>query len=936
MTAGAKHGARTLHAPCQQRLASPLHEDPDCMTVTDLLSFLGLPGAGAAELTTARGRGYFDDAPKLIAAVSEGNAVLTVHPFTKDTATNQVGPHIQQVKPEAFGAVAARFHHPIEHDVELGEVSTETMARAFAEANGALVVWSVADNAYLLAAVDPFPFHDDLEAGKKEWLAQVRNWATLKGFENAVWELVDTIPLTGGRLDIKRARAPSPKARRMLYRELPVRVRTKLNRHPDGKLAKLYYSRNRNLGTDHEGKRIPVTEENFDRALVRMLWQLDFKQPEIVDTLWRRPNNTVREKGGLRAVEEFVADVREEVERTKINRPRAPVRTLPQFGPEEALYSRLHGLYLQQSEQTGGYVPRYDIEVAHKAEVVLAYLVANGATFYYFKAVNETMFAIDGKPVVVDVEDPTYQNWFVQNVELFSPTEPQGKALTLALRIKIQNYANTLKAERSLWGHYDKDNQTLYFCFDPEHMQVTKVTASNKGPNVAVQPNGTDGVVLRGMQKRSEALVLQPDAMAAGLPLFINDIHHGQALPDGRDDGPNYRLMSTMFNLVALLPNHRQRPLKLHSGTEGSGKTSAANDFGYVLYGSTVGTEYDAPVLLAHDLSEGGPYIVQDNAEATRSRAKFNQLYLVMTTGGANEVRKLYTTTDKKIFEPNGTLCVTSVEGFYRPEELRRIFGFDFSSEHWDPTHEDLGTRADRMASNADLMLSALLEMFSSRVLPNFEVRFQAAMKWLKSKRVHKLLGTKRPFIGWLARMLAMTEACGDLFVKNPSEFRPREVFERWLQALHLSDGRDRMAADPNFDLLEALRNEAAMQLDKNNLSTMHLEDTGQVRVSIENGVYTIGPVTTGALWRAFGAISRRNGIRMDTANSHALGNRMKSISAQPLFAEIGWERRVLTPSRNGSMQYEYIWRPANAREVPAPDSAPESKAGSVISSINE
>ena len=927
---------------CQAHLACRVHDEAACMQLADLLSFLGLPGSDAAELVTLRGRGYFHNIDKLIAAAQQGDAHLTVHPFTHDCTTDQVGPHIQQVKPRAFGTIAARFHHPTVYDAELGEVSTETMARHFAEGNGALVVWSVPsqDAGYILAAVDPFPFRDDLEEGRQEWLAQVRGFASANGFEEAMWQIVDAVPLDGGYLKIKRARAPSMKSRRLIYREMPERIRRILSKSPDGKLAKLFHSRQRSLGTDVEGNMIPATQENFDREFVKALCRAkeDFNNEEIIDAFWRRPGNTVRTNGGLRAVEAFVMDMRDEVERERSKLPKAPQRGVAPFQPGETLFARLYGLYLQPSEATGGFVQRHDVEIAHKADVVLQYLVDNGAAFYYFKALNETMFTLDGRPVLVDVEDQTYQSWFVQTVQLFSPIDQQGKALTLALRIKIQNYAHTRKSERSLWGHYDKDNQTLYFCFDPEHMQVTKVVAAtpDTGPNVIIQPNGTDGVTLRGMQKRVKALELQPEAMRMGWMMFVNDIHHGQALPEGHDGGPNYRLMSTIFNLVSLLPNHRQRPLKLHCGTEGSGKTSAANDFGYVLYGSIAGVEYDAPVVLSRDLAQGGPYLVQDNAEATRARAKFNQIYLVMTTGGSNEVRKLYTTADSKTFAPNGSLCVTSVEGFHRPEELRRIFGFDFSRRFWDPTHEDLGTRADRMERNSDLMLSALLEMFSLRVLPSFEDRFQKCLQWLKTPRIYQLLGTKKPFVGWLARMLAMTEACGDLFVRDPAAFHAREVFERWLHALYRTDGEERLAADPNYDLLEALRNEGYLQLERENLSHINLKDTGQVGITARDGSLVIGPVTTGALLRAFGAISRRNGIQMEQRTSQALGRRMKAISEQPLFAQSGWERREIAPHRNGSMQYEYIYTNPNTPALPDSEVEAGTKAGSVIDKINE
>lgn len=886
----------------------------------ELLRFLGYPGrpGTAVELRTAAGLGYYTDTEKLVEdAQACPLSRIRLHPFPGDTARNEVSPTTEALEPTQFTTAVLAFRHP-----EYGVVNTTRMASDIAQRVMGGAVWHVPslDMAYLLACVAPFPMHDDLPTNQAEWLRQVQS---ALAFEDAEWSIVNALPLQDGNMMVERDHVLNHSARRMLYREVPDRVQSRLNRSPTGKLARLFAGRGRNdLGYDAKGQPLPATAENFDRLFVKALAEArdNFSREEITDALWNRPGCTLR-AGGLAQTAAFVDDICEEVRVQRDARPKAPVRRMPSFGPDDTLREHLYGLYYSVSEQTGGYVQRSDIEVAYRAEVVLRFLVDRGATFYHFEGSNETVFVVDGQQVMIDTGNEDYRNWFTTNVEMFTAESDRGKELTRALRTKVQAWPDTHQAEAH-WGRYDGAQQRLYLCFDPHHTQVIRVEASHDGvPRVREQSNGTDQVTLRGMHHRHSRVTLVPDALKGeGWELFRDYVHNGQALCD---KAPNFRLVSTMFNLCAMLPLHKHRPLKFHRGQQGSGKTAAAFDFSMVLYGQSTlgGGDYHEVVNLYRDMNTGGPITVQDNAES-KDRQRFEKAYLVPASGKPTKIRKYYTESGEVVFMPHGSLSITGIEGLHRPEELRRTFEFEFERKFHTGRRLDFSTRDDYLQPRADAMLSAILELFSLYILPDFEARYQSAVHWLHGE-CGALLGAKRDYSDWLGRVLAIMEACGHFFVEDPDAFDARAEFSLWLQALFLADTAGRIAADPTMALLEAVRNQAHLEMARETSAEVSV---GDVMVRRNGSTMVIGPFNAGQIHNTFGMLAGRYRLKIDQRNSRATLSRLRALSTEPGFADEGWTLEQAGKDRSANAyrwvaRYERPGSPdSNPRTGPDPD----------------
>jgi hypothetical protein len=920
------------------------------MTVLDLMTYLGFPEVGVLELRTANGLGYFDDVKAAAqAAKSDGDAVLSPHIFASEHVTNQTSPWIKKVQPHLFGAAVYQFHY--EDDLD-PTVDTRRLAEVLAKEAQTTYVWMVpapqgTAYGYVSIAVQPFPWpaQAELDNGLNVLKANLQSTFGRAGFDEALWLPAAGIPLSLGTCVKHRGRALSQPTRRQLYRPLPLRVEKKLS-VVGSKLTKMFQSRGRvDLGVDEKGHPIPATEENFDRKTVELMVAAkeNFTEDEIVDTLWNRPNCAIRANGGgLKEILDFVKDVTEEVGQKRENRPRAPARPVPEFGPTDTLREHLYGLYHAISESTGGYVQRSDVEVSYKAEVVLRYLIDQAADFYFFAGSNETVFVLNGHPYVVDTAEDDYQNWFVQHVEIFTASSPRGKELTQALRTKIQAWPRTNKAEAH-WGRYDKKTEVLYLCFDPKHTQVIRVepAGDDRKPRVEAQDNGAGGITLRGMHHRKKQVDVVPTALQSeGWTLFRREVHDGQALPDGTGSEPNYRLMSTVFNLCCMLPLHRHRPLKFHYGTQGSGKTAAAFDWATVLYGSpgSGGGEYDDKKNLLSDMSTGGPFTIQDNAES-KDRYRFGQVYLVPASGKPTKIRKYYTEAGERVFLPNGSLTLTAIEGMHRPEELRRTFEFGFDSAFWTTKgRADFTTREDLLDEKADAMLSAVLELFSVYILPNFEARYREAIVWLDEKCGH-LYGSKKDYSDWLGRMLAITEAVGHLLV-DEEDFDARVTFMEWMNACFEQDSASAVNDDPTMTMLVNLRNRAIVI--KEDRSRRPGGDEGDsvfvhtVRVRFKARAIEIGPFTVSQLHDTVGWLAKGSGSWQETRSSKALLGRIRALVRQPVFSQLGWHFESVGHDRSANAgQYMLTYTPPGQPvETDPEDSGDDS--GDVIAKINE
>lgn len=748
--------------------------------------------------------------------------------------------------------------------------------------------------------------------------------ARIRGPEN----LAERIVLTDLRTEHRAARTESPKLGRRLHRTLPPTVLDLVNRAPNGRLAKLFRGEGP-IGVDNQGRARERTAAAYDSAFVQQLIRQGGRRvvrDDLVDALWNRPGSAAKQLG-LGAVYDVVDAALDEAAEPPPaqddNAPPAPAGGPPEmpvqvYAPEVSLRNRLNGDYYRWSDRSDAYVHRDDIDTTVKAEKVVDFLLQQGAEFYFFEATNEVVFVLDHKQYVVHRHDQAYSQWFLNNVRMFSVQDQRGKELTEAVRMAILDNEATIKAKRSRWGHFDRSPEApaLYYCLDPEHATLIRIRPAGPdgAPRVDEIANGEDGVTLRAPMGRGRRFEYVPGAMAGdGFKYFRDEVHAGQALK------PLSRIMSTMFNLSTLIPDHGQRPIKFHRGPAGSGKTYAAYDFEIVYYGQRYSRDYDDVASFLKALKEAGPFVTFDNAESD-VRRRFRKHYLPASTGSSSARRVLYTTDEQAVYEPNGSICLTAIEGVSKEEEIRRMFEYAFSDEHHDtvdrpdPTSRDMALR-----EHADLMLSAVFEAVSVYLLPNWSQRYSAAVRYVTRDCPRT---SKKAFNDYLAWMLLWTESIGKYLWQESETFEARAMFQRYMTSMADQDIVARVAGDPVMSCLEALRHVAVASLTSQPgyLSEVRAAYFYEVRVErTPDGSLTVGPFTTSMLSRCFNRIAKEAGLYLPYKDGRILGHRMTGLAKDPAFAAVGWRRERL-PERAHKNQNKYVltWTPSEPFVLPA------------------
>lgn len=891
--------------------------------VMSLLPYLSLTDFGLAELhlypDDASGHrvGFFDNADMLAATISDyadrGRLMLGLHPRDRtllDRAPNRLRAGATPARPSevaAFCTAAIQVHHPDDGECDSTSIAHRIIQPAPTKP---MCVQLSTGPCMLLFAVPEIELRDraDLEDQLIRYAREIEICVGDAHTQIQALSALDVmIPLTGTSVVFNTTRVEFPKLGRRLHRRIPQAVVEMLNKHPSGQLAKMFKGKSP-LGVDDTGTPIDASPEAYDLAFAKQLIRQNrqLTREDLADALWNRPDNSARESGTIDTAYDIVDRALDAVPApaAKAKRRTGGAVTVV-YPPEIPLRDRLETDYYRYSDKVEDKVARVGVPITEKAKKVIDYLLQQNAEFYFFEATNEVVFVIEHKQHTVSKHNHIYSRWFTSHVGLFTVNSRDGGELTAALRDMIHDHEQTIRADRSRWGDFKRDGDppTLYFCFDPNHIQMLRVRPAIDGkPQVDVLSNGDDGVTLRGPIGRRRALVYEPGAAEQGFAFFQKHVHDGQALE------PLDKLMSTAFNMAALIPDLRQRPIKMHRGAPGSGKTYAAYDWEITIYGMQYSSSYSDRASLLKALKSAGPFITQDNAEAD-VRRKYANEYLVAATGSRTTERELYTNNEHVVYEPNGSLCLTAVEGMSKPEEIRRVFEFAYDDYYHNNEREDPTTRAQRMERHADHMLSAILDMISLRVLPDWRQRYADCVRYVTRDCPRT---SKKAFNDYLAWMLLFVESFGEQLCGR--EIDARTLFHDYMGRLASTEIAARVTGDPALSCLDALRNEVVHALTREPDYATEIKQAYFYDIHAErlpNGQINIGPFTTSMLMRCFSRVSKQHGLKLPYADGRVLGHRMSALSKDPAFNAVGWERRKLSGrAHRNNNKYVLTWHP--------------------------
>lgn len=900
-----------------------------------ILKFLGHLDYGVTELRLERpGKpaliGFFDDPDAIDQTIADyaddGTLLVGVQPRIP-ALLERSGNKLKEGIPGAasheiigVGTIGVEVHKE-PNDEERIDSSTVAMRFVAKNPQSSILALTWAENfSTVLVGIRPIPAEST-----NEILPQLHTFARMAGREEdaefvALTDWTAYIPLNAVVLSTA-ARVEQPKLRAFLHREIPEHVHHILNKSAQGRLNQLWLGKAKRVGTDNKGQELSHSAANYDRQFITELLAKhgkDLTLEDTINTLWNRPGSAAR-ADGMDAVKELCEELYDRYKRAskkEMNRdvPKPGQSAKREFSPDTPLGDRLRCDYYVYSPRQERYTANVGIDLMEKARKVIKFLEDNGSDFFYFAAEGETVFTYEGAQYVVDTDDTDYCTWFTTHVEMFAPRSQYGKSLTDGIVAAIQSHPKCRKPKSNHWGHLNRRERTMYLCFDPDNREVVRIRPSEDGsPNVDIVPNGTDGITLRGPLERTHALKYTPGPKLEARKLMREIMLESQPLPD------HLKLISLMFNITTLIPSHRTRPIKFHRGYQGSGKTTAGKNWIYLLYGKLVGGEYTSVPEFVQDVKAAGPMVFHDNAEA-KERRPFMRAYRVMATGMAVNQRVLYKTAKKATFEPNANILISAIEPMEQGEDIDRCFEFEFDSSYWsDAFMRDDERREDLIVSNGDAMLSWIFDRFSTKLLPNFDIEYEDALRFVEQSFTR--MSGKGRYSNWIAWMYLMLKHFGPELRPKDANFDAKQIMATYISELEVADHEARIQADPCMSCFDQLRLDAIKQMMQEYEWQDRLIEKVVHNVVVTRtpgtGVITIGPLTTAQLHRCFMVVSRHANINFPYREARQLGSRLSGLVRDTTFLASGWERKQL-PGRahNNQNRYVYTYTPVCEEDV--------------------
>lgn len=679
--------------------------------------------------------------------------------------------------------------------------------------------------------------------------------------------------------------------------EIHAELLAQLNTSPNCRTSKLFESKGK-VGRGAKGAQIPPTPENYDKAFVNQV-AADYRHFSILDlatAVWSRVDGHAKRKGRAYCI--ALAEA--------ARRAAPPPSTYDEDDAAEegaSLRDVLHEMYYDTTA-AGRLSPRHGIPVTKKAKTVLNHLLAQGTRFQRL-AGGRVQFTVKGKQVEISNNDVNFTTWFETEIGLFGAATNNGRELIAALKSHVLSQPaddRFLNAETATWGFFDRKNSELYFCLDPDSAEIVRIGPAHEDgtPDVTIVPNGFNRVVLTRMTGRVKRFNYVADN-AEAWAFFQNEVHGAQSL------NPIARLVSTAYNLAAMIPGHQARPIKFHKGGNNSGKTYSMYDFETLLYGKRVAVTYQKEQKEAFysALTEQGPIITFDNCE-TKERNAFKEILKPLATGAGAVYRQLYSNAGRVEYKPNGTLVLTAIEGMTEPETLQRVFEFEFIAARKDMTTRlSEADRQERIAEHADAMLSAVFDIFSTKILPNWRDQTEDALAYIREHHGTHPKARNNDFLLWVLMLVEATS--GSLYAEpsvqdarygEVSAAAPRTLFRVWLDKQSHDHEQADLESNVVLEAIEALRDAGVIKLSTMTAEHVHkpnyisgVKVTWRIPTPDDATTWVIGPFSYRQLNRAFTGQAAKDlnlsGLLRPFENPRQLLERM--TASKDTLARAGW-----------------------------------------------
>ncbi len=290
-------------------------------------------------------------------------------------------------------------------------------------------------------------------------------------------------------------------------------------------------------------------------------------------------------------------------------------------------------------------------------------------------------------------------------------TEQPGRSVWESLANEAYNSGRQIDLAK--WAYTDRSTDTIYLNLNSPNNIILKLNKKE----VQEIPNGLneDNVLLQSSDSIKPFNYLPDCDVREGFRVIKNLIF----------DNLTCQREQSWFVICWIISGFMLDFTKSHAllkfaGATASGKTTAARLLSLLMFGDENVGETSAAAAFAE--ASQNPLLVIDNLESGDMNKAILKFLLMAATGGQKMKRTSGTESGTTKENPKALVVITAIEPFTKAELINRTWEIEFNKRfHSDDFIEDEVTR--EIIKKRDLILSSILKLISTEILPNLKHR---------------------------------------------------------------------------------------------------------------------------------------------------------------------------------------------------------------------
>lgn len=381
------------------------------------------------------------------------------------------------------------------------------------------------------------------------------------------------------------------------------------------------------------------------------------------------------------------------------------------------------------------------------------------------------------------------------------PTEQPGRSVWESLASEAYSAGHEVKL--GSWLHTDKATDRIYLNLNGSGNSIIKIWP--KGIE-AIQNGLNDDDILLQSSHKMEPFIFDSEAdIKAGISALRRLLFENFSC---KQDSKFLLICWTISCFLSDFSPHVS-PLLKAEGETASGKTTGARLIEYLLYGS----EHLGEISVAGAYADAStnPLLVIDNLENQDIKNEMLKFLLLVATRGSKIKRRGGTESGVTEESPKALVMVTAIEPFTKSELINRTLTLQFSKHLYNPSFiDDEATR--QILRRRNLILSAILKLIQSEILPNLEQRTAYISVLNMQYRGH----SKSRLNPYLALMMLILERL--LLHWDAPAPKAQEIWSSWIKTQNDLACEYEVHSNDILKLLDGLIREYRLEMNRENL----------------------------------------------------------------------------------------------------------------------